>query len=265
MRRAVLSAALAAATLIGGAAPAAMAQQEVMPRVPMPPSASASRMEVAQLGQRRHTRALRKREGSALRRLGGARIEARVGLDSFETESGAKAEGPTYGGSIGYDHLLFRTAYGGLFLGGFASYDQAAGDDAVFAQDLDNGAGGVTHVEATSGFGRDLEVGVRAGWMTSRVTLYALAALSDQMRTDTVVTTVTTTTDNPDDPRNPVVTESEPDTVVDVTRIAEGWRVGGGAELRLVGDLYAKAEYRYSVYDEDEKRQQVVTGLGLRF
>ncbi len=56
-----------------------------------------------------------------------------------------------------------------------------------------------------------------------------------------------------------------------------GYRLSGGAEVRLTGNWFAKAEYRYSDYDDYSvsegtetanlsfDRHQVVTGLGVRF
>lgn len=45
----------------------------------------------------------------------------------------------------------------------------------------------------------------------------------------------------------------------------DGVRVGAGIEYKLASNLYVKGEYRYSNYQDDVERHQVVGGLGLRF
>lgn len=48
-------------------------------------------------------------------------------------------------------------------------------------------------------------------------------------------------------------------------RNGDGFRVGGGLEYKLGGNLFLKAEYRYTNYEQDVERHQVVGGLGVRF
>lgn len=45
----------------------------------------------------------------------------------------------------------------------------------------------------------------------------------------------------------------------------DGVRVGAGVEYKLGGQLFVKGEYRYSNYEGDVERQQIVGGLGIRF
>ena len=49
----------------------------------------------------------------------------------------------------------------------------------------------------------------------------------------------------------------------------DGLRLGAGIEQKLTRNVYAKAEYRYTMYsvpgDNDPKRHQLVTGIGVRF
>lgn len=45
----------------------------------------------------------------------------------------------------------------------------------------------------------------------------------------------------------------------------DGFRVGAGVEYALSGNLFVKGEYRYSNYEADVSRHQVVGGLGIRF
>jgi len=46
---------------------------------------------------------------------------------------------------------------------------------------------------------------------------------------------------------------------------ADGFRLGAGVEYALSGNLFLKGEYRYSNYEADVTRHQVVGGLGIRF
>ncbi|HSX56005.1 MAG TPA: porin family protein [Sphingomonas sp.] len=45
----------------------------------------------------------------------------------------------------------------------------------------------------------------------------------------------------------------------------EGLRLGAGAERKFGQNLFGKVEYRYSNYDADIERHQIVAGLGVRF
>jgi len=45
----------------------------------------------------------------------------------------------------------------------------------------------------------------------------------------------------------------------------DGFRAGAGVEYALGGNLFLKGEYRYSNYEADVSRNQVVAGLGIRF
>lgn len=45
----------------------------------------------------------------------------------------------------------------------------------------------------------------------------------------------------------------------------DGVRLGAGLEYNLTGPVFLKGEYRYSNYERDVERHQVVGGLGIRF
>lgn len=45
----------------------------------------------------------------------------------------------------------------------------------------------------------------------------------------------------------------------------DGVRVGGGAEVKLNQNVFFKGEYRYSNYEAEVERHQIVAGLGFRF
>jgi outer membrane immunogenic protein len=51
----------------------------------------------------------------------------------------------------------------------------------------------------------------------------------------------------------------------DVKEDSDGWRVKGGVEFGLGRNIFTRAEYRYSSYEDDVDRHQVVAGIGIRF
>ena len=53
-----------------------------------------------------------------------------------------------------------------------------------------------------------------------------------------------------------------------VTRDAEnldGFRIGAGYQHRIAGGAYGEVEYRYSNYENDVSRHQVLLGVGVKF
>ncbi len=93
-------------------------------------------------------------------------------------------------------------------------------------------AAGVTVAET----GRDLYVGGRIGFVTGSTLLYGKVGYTNA-RVKTIAGS-----DN-----------------------ADGIRLGAGVEQKLGETLYAKVEYRYSNYEADVERQQVVAGIGIQF
>lgn len=51
----------------------------------------------------------------------------------------------------------------------------------------------------------------------------------------------------------------------DLAENVEGYRLGAGGQMSLGGKAFVGAEYRYSKYDEDLSRNQVVATIGTRF
>lgn len=83
---------------------------------------------------------------------------------------------------------------------------------------------------------RDLYIGGRVGYATGKALIYAKAGYSNaRFRT------------------------------IAGNGNADGVRVGGGIEYKLSDGIFGKVEYRYSNYEADIERQQVVAGLGVRF
>ena len=170
----------------------------------------------------------------------GPRAEAIVGWDRVEDGSlnGGKRDGVVYGGQIGYDFQA-GTALIGV-------------EGEVTGATTKNTTNNVLVVPDTlrTKAGRDLYVGARVGFTVGERTLiyakggYTNAQFKNEYRS---ATTNISDRDNVD-----------------------GWRLGAGAEVKLNGNVYAKAEYRYSKYDDDSsginaKRHQVLGGVGVRF
>lgn len=174
----------------------------------------------------------------------GPRAEAIVGWDHIKDDSSydASKDGVTYGGAIGYDLQRGNTVFGveGEITG--ASTRDRATD--VLA------AGDSLRVKAD----RDLYVGGRLGFVVGgRTLIYAKGGYTNAGFSTHYSSPNTTPAIN--------IRDNEKE---------DGWRLGAGAEMKLTGNIYAKAEYRYSDYGADDngidaKRHQVVGGLGVRF
>ena len=170
----------------------------------------------------------------------GPRAEAIVGWDRVEDGSlnGGKRDGVVYGGQVGYDFQAGSAVLGveGEVTG--ATTKNTSNNVLVVPDTLRTKAG------------RDLYVGARVGFTVGERTLvyakggYTNAQFKNEYRSATT---------NISDREN-----------------VDGWRLGAGAEVKLSGNVYAKAEYRYSRYDDnnsgvDAKRHQVIGGVGVRF
>ncbi len=90
-----------------------------------------------------------------------------------------------------------------------------------------------TEVAAAS---RDLYVGGRVGFVTGSALVYAKAGYTN-FRVESIA--------------------GDAD--------ADGVRAGVGAEVKLQSNIFFKGEYRYSNYEADIERHQVVAGIGYRF
>ena len=166
----------------------------------------------------------------------GPRVEGIVGYDTTDVED-ENSGGIAYGAALGYD---FQT--GGLVFGIEGEVADSTLDQCVSDVDL---VGDELCVQA----GRDLYVGGRIGAAVSRnVLLYGKAGYTNaRIALDYEDGTAGTTLD---------FEEGEN---------LDGVRVGGGLEFALGPNSYAKAEYRYSNYEQGFDRHQVVAGFGFRF
>jgi len=162
----------------------------------------------------------------------GVRVEGLLGWDRPQS-GGDHRDGLLYGGGVGYDFQAGRAVLG---LEGEASGSTAKDCVSNFA------AAGDRLCTRT---GRDLYVGGRVGALVAPSTLlYAKAGYTNARvrATYDLAGTTTRTGQNLD-----------------------GFRVGGGVEQAVGSRSFVKVEYRYSNYEKDVDRHQVVAGVGFRF
>jgi outer membrane immunogenic protein len=164
----------------------------------------------------------------------GFRVEGLAGWDHPRVPND-HANGVTYGAGIGYDYQAGRAVFG---VEGEASDSTTKRCVAgVFA----------TGDALCASAGRDLYVGGRIGAAVAPTTLLYAKAGYTTARINTNYTTLTGVGN------------------LTTRRDLNGFRVGGGVEQSLGGNAYVKAEYRYSNYEQNVDRHQVVAGFGFRF
>ena len=166
--------------------------------------------------------------------LGGFRLEGLLGYETTDVE-GENSDGLTYGVGVGFDGQS-----GNMVFGVEAEAMESEIDECVRNIDF---AGDTLCARA----GRDLYVGGRvgaavgtnslvyakAGYTNARVKLdYTRGVVGDEVRT---------------------------------SEDLDGVRVGGGVQVGLGTSLYAKAEYRYSNYEQGFDKHQGLVGLGFKF
>jgi outer membrane immunogenic protein len=164
----------------------------------------------------------------------GFRAEVHGGWDRV---SGANNEddGIVYGIGLGYDVAISDKALIGLDLSADLSSIEEC-DTGVLA------AGDEACIKAR----RDLAAAVRLGYKVSdNGTIYALAGYSNaRFRFDyTTAANVTTSTSGN----------------------LDGFRLGAGYQHGFGNGAYGKVEYRYSNYEADVSRHQVLVGVGIGF
>ncbi|HYG47700.1 MAG TPA: porin family protein [Allosphingosinicella sp.] len=164
----------------------------------------------------------------------GVKVEGLVGYDTTDVE-GTDADGLAYGLGVGFDKQSGKMVFG---IEGEATESELAEcvDGVVVPADT-----------LCARVGRDLYAGGRIGAVLgSRTLLYAKAGYTNA-RVKTVYDTGVVGTE---------VRESEN---------LDGVRVGAGLEFAFGGSAFAKAEYRYSNYEQGFDRHQGLVGVGLRF
>jgi outer membrane immunogenic protein len=170
-------------------------------------------------------------------RFTGVRVEGIVGYDTTK-DDGEGRDGAVYGVGVGYDIQAGNVVFGVGAEASKSTIDECVTGAVVTGDEL--------CVEA----GRELTVGGRVGFLAgSNALLYGHAGYTNA-RIDVDYTAPNGTT-------NPALEDESTN--------LDGVRVGGGLELGIGRNAFAKAEYRYSNYEQGFDRHQVVGGFGLRF
>jgi outer membrane immunogenic protein len=163
----------------------------------------------------------------------GPRVEGLVGWDRVQANDDHD-DAIGYGVGVGYDMQM-----GGAVVGVEAEYSDSDNRTCV-------GARTVADPRICVKSGRDLYAGARVGTLvTPSMLLYAKAGYTNAQAKLTS-----------DDGTDQIT--------LDKTKL-DGIRVGGGAEYALGTNSFAKAEYRYSNYEQGVERHQVMGGFGFRF
>jgi outer membrane immunogenic protein len=156
----------------------------------------------------------------------------------------------------GWDHARAAgDGESGLVYGIGAGYDVAIGKRAEIGLDLSADLSSLDECEtsvvltgdrACLDAGRDLAAAVRLGYKVSdRGTIYALAGYTNaRFRFDYTTPAGVTTRDG---------------------RNLDGFRLGAGYQHAFGEKAYGKVEYRYSNYENDVSRHQVLLGVGVNF
>ncbi|HYZ48762.1 MAG TPA: porin family protein [Sphingomonas sp.] len=165
----------------------------------------------------------------------GFKVEGLVGYDKLKGK-GESRDGVAYGVGVGYDHQFGRVVAG---LEGEWMDSNTDGCRSNFLTATDT---------ICARAKRDLYVGGRIGTpVTPSTLLYAKAGYTNA-RVETSYTDTAA-------PANNVTGRDN----------LNGVRVGAGVEQKFGPNLYAKAEYRYSNYEQGVSRHQVLGGIGFRF
>ena len=168
------------------------------------------------------------------------RAEVHAGLDHTRSDGAAadddfKESGVLYGIGFGYDMNVGQNAFVGLDFSIDDSTMKECATSAILAND-----------ELCLRAGRDLAAGIRAGVnVGERGKLYALAAYTNARYKFAYTTPAGVTTSDAEN--------------------LDGFRLGAGYQHALSGNTYGKVEYRYSNYENDVERHQVLFGLGMTF
>ena len=152
------------------------------------------------------------------------------GINNNDSDSGI-----VYGIGAGYDFRIAPKVELGIDLSADLSTMEECETGVVVAND-----------RACLDAGRDLAAAVRLGYKVSpKGTIYALAGYTNaRFRFDYTTPAGVTTRDG---------------------RNLDGFRLGAGYQHAFGEKAYGKVEYRYSNYENDVSRHQVLLGVGLNF
>jgi outer membrane immunogenic protein len=164
----------------------------------------------------------------------GFRAEIHTGWDNVDADNQGES-GLVYGIGAGYDWALSEKVELGVDLSADLSSTDECETGVIVAND-----------QACVDAKRDLAAALRLGYKVSpRGTVYALAGYTNaRFRFDyTTPANVTTR----------------------VTENLDGFRLGAGYQHGFGEKAYGKVEYRYSNYENDVSRHQVLFGVGMKF
>ena len=162
------------------------------------------------------------------------RAEIHAGWDHARTD-GFNDDGVLYGVGLGYDMNVGQNAFVGVDLSLDDSSMKECETSSILAND-----------EACLRAGRDFAAGIRAGVNVGEGgKVYALAGYTNARFKFAYTTPAGVTTSDAEN--------------------LDGFRLGVGYQHALSGNTYGKVEYRYSNYEQDITRHQVLVGLGLTF
>ncbi|MEO9130320.1 MAG: outer membrane beta-barrel protein [Sphingomonas sp.] len=175
---------------------------------------------------------------------GGARIEARVGVDDVVFKAAGASEskvGLAYGVEAGYDYATTS----GFVIGAYAGIEGATTKECIVS--------GTQSVCVKAG--RNITAGVRAGGVVAGGLLYAKGGYS-----------------------NGRINVAYVDTAAPLNNFSgggnlDGYHLGAGYEMNISAHTYAKIEYVYTHYSVNNtlgttvglQRHQGVVGFGYRF
>lgn len=167
--------------------------------------------------------------------ISGFRLEALLGWDNVKVENFGNKSGFAYGAGIGYDFGVGETLSVGLdaeIMGATTSISGSGFIDDVF-------------VSGKVSTGRDIYVGGRlTGKVADNVALYAKAGYTNGR----------------------LSAEADIDgDEIGASGNGDGFRAGVGGQFLLGGGGYVGGEYRYSNYESDFVRHQVLATFGYRF
>ena len=164
----------------------------------------------------------------------GLRLEVHGGWDNLSA-NGDSSSGIVYGIGAGYDIAVSKKVEVGIDL----SADLSSADDCVNSVIALNDR---VCIDAK----RDLAAALRLGYKVSdRGTVYALAGYTNaRFRAAYTTPAGVTTADSAN---------------------ADGLRLGAGYQHGFGEKAYGKVEYRYSNYEGDLSRHQVLFGVGMKF
>lgn len=157
-------------------------------------------------------------------------VQAETGLDSISFD-GESDQGVSYGVTAGYDLPLSN----GMFVGVQGTVADSTTKECATA--------GVERLCLRTG--RDLAAVVRLGTQAGeRTKLYVLGGYTNaRLR----------------------LTYTDGTTRLSEGENGDGFRLGAGAQYDLTGNLFVKAEYRYSNYEGDFSRHNAIVALGAKF